>query len=69
MVILVRVIASLAPGWWRVIIGPGIGMLNGGTEQDWPESWVPAAARRPNGEFHISGVVDGVPRFVAEPIR
>jgi hypothetical protein len=62
MAMLVRVIGSLSPGWWRVVVGPGVGMMDGGSEQDWPESWVPPAARRPNGEFRIAGWVDGVPR-------
>jgi len=62
----VRVIASLSPGWWRVVIGPGVGMLDGGSEQDWPEAWVPAAARHPNGEFRITGIVAGVPRVIVE---
>jgi hypothetical protein len=66
MGVLVRVIASLSPGWWRVIVGPGVGLLDGGSEQDWPEAWVPAAARWPNGEFRVSGFVGGVPQVVAE---
>jgi len=63
MGVLVRVIASLWPGNWRVIVGPGVGMLDAGSEQDWPEEWVPAAARRPNGEFRITGFQGGVPHF------
>lgn len=66
MGVLVRVIASLSPGWWRVIVGPGVGMLDGGSEQDWPKAFVPAAARRPNGEFRVSGFIGGVPQVVAE---
>ena len=62
----VRVVACLSPGWWRVTVGPGVGLLDGGSEQDWPEAWVPAAARRPNGEFRIIGLVGGVPQVVAE---
>jgi hypothetical protein len=61
--VLVRVIACLSPKWWRVVIGPGVGHLDGGSHQDWPEDWIPAAARRPNGEFWISGIVDGKPQF------
>jgi hypothetical protein len=41
-------------------------MLDGGSEQDWPEAWVPLAARRPNGEFRISGVSGGVPQVIGE---
>lgn len=66
MGVLVGVIACLSPGWWRVIVGPGMGMLDGGSEQDWPEAWVPVAARWPNGEFRISGIVDGVLQVIAE---
>lgn len=62
--VVIRVIASLSPGWWRVIVGPGVGTLDGGIEQDWPEAYVPIAARRPNAEFHISGIVDGVPQII-----
>lgn len=66
MGVLVGVIACLSPGWWRVIVGPGVEMLDGGLEQEWPEAWVPAIARRPNGEFRITGFVDGLPQVVAE---
>ena len=62
----VRVIGCLSPGWWRVVVGPGVGMMDGGSEQDWPEAWVPPSARRPNGEFRISGFVGGVPQVVGE---
>jgi hypothetical protein len=62
----VRVIGLLTPGFARVIVGPGVGMMDGGTEQDWPLEWVPPATRRPNGEFLISGFVDGAPQIVAE---
>jgi hypothetical protein len=60
----VRVIAPLRPGYLRVVIGEGIGMIDC-NETDWPEEWVPQQARRPNGEFSISGFVDGVPQVVA----
>jgi hypothetical protein len=30
MKITVRVIDRLSPGFWRVIVGPGIGMMDGG---------------------------------------
>jgi hypothetical protein len=62
--VLIRVIACLSPGWWRVTVGPGVGMLDGGFDQDWPEAYVPVMARRPNGEFYISGVVDGIPQII-----
>lgn len=60
----VRVIGCLSPGYVRVIVGPVIGLLDGGSHHDWPLEWVPAAARRPNAEFRISGIVDGVPQVV-----
>lgn len=63
----VQVIGSLSPGWWRVILGPGVAMLDGGQEQDWPEAWVPPAARRPNGEFRISGFRGEAPEWVPGP--
>jgi hypothetical protein len=62
--VLVRVIGCLSPGFVRVVVGPSLGMLDGGLEQDWPDAWVPAAARRPNGEFWVSGFVGGVPQVV-----
>jgi hypothetical protein len=69
MKILVRVIASLTPGIWRVIVGPGMGLMDGGSEQDWPNEWIPGSARRPNGEFHISGFLEGVPRLYEESTK
>jgi hypothetical protein len=62
--VLVRVIGCLSPGFVRVVVGPGVGMLDGGLEQDWPDAWVPAPARRPNGEFWVTGFVAGVPQVV-----
>jgi hypothetical protein len=67
MGVLVRVIGSLSPGMWRVVVGPGVGMLDGGAEQDWPAAWIPPAALRPNGEFQFSGFVGGVPQIVSGP--
>lgn len=66
MGVLVRVIMCLSPRWWRVVVAPRAGMLDGGSEQDWPEAWLPASARHPNGEFRISGIVGGVPQVVPE---
>lgn len=60
----VRVIGLLSPGFARVIVGPGIGHLNGGSEQDWPLDKVPENARKPNGEFYLTGVVNGIPCVV-----
>ncbi|MCX8139384.1 MAG: hypothetical protein N3E46_06845 [Gemmataceae bacterium] len=39
MGVLVRVIARLSPETWRVIVGPGVGLLDGGSEQDWQTRW------------------------------
>ena len=63
----VRVIASLSPGWWRVVVGVGVGMLDGGSQQDWPDEHIPPDARLPNAEFWISGIVDGKPTLVNPP--
>jgi hypothetical protein len=60
----VRVIASLRPGYFRVIVGEGVGLIDR-NEVEWPTDWVPEHARRPNGAFAISGFVDGVPQVVA----
>lgn len=62
MELLVRVIYSPSLGIWRVIVGPGVGLLDGGVEHDWPEAWVPLTARRAGGEFYIVGFVNGVPQ-------
>ncbi len=51
--ILVRVIGCLEPGTIRVIVGPGFGMLDGGSEQTWPIDQVPADLRLPNAEFYL----------------
>lgn len=64
---MVKVIACLSPGFWRVIVGPGAGMLDGGSHQDWPEDWVPLDARRPSRTFWISGIVDGKPQISEDP--
>jgi hypothetical protein len=64
--VLVRVIDLLSPRFARVIVEPGVALLDGGSEQDWPLEWVPAAARRPNGEFRVSGFAGGVPQVVAK---
>jgi hypothetical protein len=53
--ILVRVIGILSPGFARVIVGPGIGMLDGGLEQDWPLEWLPLVCHRPNAEIWLLG--------------
>ena len=63
---LVRVIASLSTGWWRVIVDPGASMLDGGSHQDWPEEYVPPQHEGPNAEFWIAGFANGKP-LPAEP--
>ena len=63
----VRVIGSLSPGRFRVIVGEGIGLIDC-HEVDWPAEWLPEAERRPNGKFTISGFVDGVPQLVADRV-
>ena len=60
---LVKVTYCISPGTWRVIIGPGVGLMDGGSHQTWPEAWVPPSERRPNGEFRINGFVNGVPQL------
>jgi hypothetical protein len=62
----VHVIASLRPGYVRVKVGEGIGLVDY-HEVDWPIEWVPEAARKPNGAFTISGFVDGVPQVMPDP--
>ncbi len=64
--VLVRVIGCLSPGYMRVVVGPGVGQLNGGLEQDWPVEFVPAEARFPNREFRVSGFTNGVPQVIED---
>jgi len=40
---------------WRVIVGDGIGHLNFGVEQDWPDADLPFEFRRPNAVFFATG--------------
>ncbi len=49
--ILVQVIGLLRPGYARVDVGRGIGLLGGMHEQDWPVDWLPPECRRPNAEM------------------
>jgi hypothetical protein len=62
----VRVIGLLAPGFARVIVGPDVGMLDGGAHQDWPLEWIPQSARFPNREFRIAGFSDDGPQIVSD---
>jgi hypothetical protein len=52
--ILVRVIGVLSPGYVRVIVGPGLGMMDGGREQDYPAELIPSDLRVPNAEFFVT---------------
>jgi hypothetical protein len=54
------VIAKLRPRAWRVVLGVGVGHLNGGIETDWKEDDLPPEARRPNATFFVT-VVAGCP--------
>ena len=49
-----RVIAKLQPKTWRVIVGVGVGQLDGGIEHDWAEDDLPHEARRPNATFFVT---------------
>ncbi|HLL23954.1 MAG TPA: hypothetical protein VK427_17595 [Kofleriaceae bacterium] len=47
-------IAKLQAKVWRVVVGVGVGHLDGGVEQDWPEADLPLEIRRPNATFFVS---------------
>jgi hypothetical protein len=49
-----RVIAKLQPAAWRVIVGVGVGQLDGGEEMDLDEDDLPREVRRPNAEFYLT---------------
>jgi len=49
-----RVIARLQDGTWRVIVGDGVGQLDGGSHQDWAEDDLPLSIRRPNAPFWVT---------------
>jgi hypothetical protein len=48
------VIAKLQPAAWRVIVGVGVGQLDGGEEMDLDEDDLPREVRRPNAEFYLT---------------
>ncbi len=48
-----RVIGCLRPGFPRVHIGPGIGLLDGGVPTEIPVGLVPGDLRMPNSEFTV----------------
>ena len=49
-----RVIAKLRPGVWRVIVGDGVGYLDGGVHDDWLEEELPVEVRAPNATFFVT---------------
>jgi hypothetical protein len=62
------VIGFLSPGYVRVVVGENVGLLDT-HEASWPIEWVPETARRPNGEFAISGFRDGIPDVIDDQER
>jgi hypothetical protein len=62
--LLVRVIEQLSRNHFRVKVGIGVGMMDGGIETNWPIDWLPVTCLRPNAEFWISGFVGGKPQLV-----
>ncbi len=52
---MVQVIGQADDDTWWVIVGPGIGMLDGGSHEAWPTELIPPAARLPNGRFWLVG--------------
>jgi hypothetical protein len=63
-----RVIGCLTPGCVDVILGPSVGMLNGGVPTTLPINIVPIELRMPNTEFTV--VFDRASKFVAvEPLE
>jgi hypothetical protein len=49
-----RVIAKLQARTWRVVVGVGVGHLDGGVETDWQEDDLPPDVRRPNATFFVT---------------
>ncbi|MEU6832125.1 hypothetical protein ABZ894_26045 [Nocardia beijingensis] len=54
-----RVIGKLQPRTWRVIVGVGVGQLDGGVEQDWLDEDMPYEIRRPNAFFYVTDAAVG----------
>jgi hypothetical protein len=48
-----RVIAKLQARTWHVIVGVGVGHLDGGLEHHWAEDDLPVDIRRPNATFYV----------------
>lgn len=46
-----RVMACISPCFVKVLVGPGVGLLDGGIPTDIPEHIIPADLRFPNREF------------------
>ena len=38
--------------------------MDGGSEQEWPDEWIPPSARYANAEFYITGFLNGVPQLL-----
>jgi hypothetical protein len=49
-----RVIAKLQDRAWRVIVGEGVGHLDGGFHTDLNEDELPPEIRRPNAPFFVT---------------
>lgn len=49
-----HVIAKIGARSWRVVVGVGVGHLDGGVEQTWDEDDLPVEVRRPNATFFAS---------------
>src|SRR5262245_43468186 len=50
---IVRVIGIMGADSIRVIVGPGVGLMDGGSHQTWPLDSVPPDLRFPNSEFFL----------------
>lgn len=50
----VRVIFVESPSAIRVVVGPGVGHLDGGIEQTWNAEDVPVDLRRPGATFWVT---------------
>jgi hypothetical protein len=48
-----RVIGCITPGCVDIVLGPGIGMLDGGIPTVLPFDLVPSSLRMPNSEFVV----------------
>ena len=60
-----RVVGLLNHNEIRVLVGPGVGLLDGGIHQTWPVDRVPEELRFPNAEFWVS-LDDGAGEYRVE---